>query len=84
MVLSKKSSFVGSNLQQALTQITENKAFQGVSGQISFGSDGNPINKAIAVVCVDKSGHFRLDVVLGKFVVGESKRTRFPASSVCS
>ncbi len=39
-------------LQQALTKITGANAIQGVSGQISFGPDGNPVNKAFVIIQV--------------------------------
>jgi ABC-type branched-subunit amino acid transport system substrate-binding protein len=40
-------------LQQALTKITgANAAIQGVSGQITFGPDGNPVNKAFVIIQV--------------------------------
>ncbi len=41
------------DLQKALTMITGNHSIQGVSGQISFGPDGDPINKSVVVVDVD-------------------------------
>jgi hypothetical protein len=43
-------------------------SLQGVSGQISFGSDGNPINKAVVVLYVD-AGHIKMDAtVQGQFL----------------
>lgn len=44
------SSFTSDNLQQALSQINGPQSVQGVSGQISFGSDGNSINKVVVVL----------------------------------
>ncbi|HLZ61104.1 MAG TPA: ABC transporter substrate-binding protein [Ktedonosporobacter sp.] len=41
------------DLRDALAKITGPQAFQGISGQISFGLDGNPIDKAVVVVDVD-------------------------------
>ncbi len=84
IALTAKSPFTSSDLQPALRQITGNKVFQGVSGQISLGPDGNPIDKAVALVCVDKAYHFKLDGVQGQFLVGGPNQTQFPASSVCS
>ncbi len=46
------------------------QAIQGVSGQISFGSDGNAVNKAIVVLKVAIGGFFQLDSVQGCFQVG--------------
>jgi len=40
-------------MRQALTKTS----FQGVSGQIQLGSDGDPVNKVIVVLTVDKQGH---------------------------
>jgi len=54
-----------------LTQIKGTKSIQGVSGQISLGSDGNPINKAIVVLYVDPNGHIKLNSVQGCFLVGQ-------------
>ena len=38
------------DLQQALSTITGTRAIQGVSGQISFGPYGDPINKSVVIV----------------------------------
>ncbi len=40
-------------MQQALTKTS----FQGVSGQVQLGPDGDPVNKVIVVLNVDKQGH---------------------------
>jgi len=65
-----KKLFSPSNLQQALTKIAGSQAIQGVTGQISFGSDGNPVNKAIILLKVDPSGNIGIDSVQGTFQVG--------------
>ncbi len=52
-------------LQQALQQINGAKAVQGVSGLISFGADGNPVNKPVVVLAVDKDGHIQMEPQLG-------------------
>jgi len=65
-----KKLFSPSALQQALTQITGSQAIQGVSGQISFGSDGNVVNKAIVLVKFDTRGNARIDSVQGSFLLG--------------
>lgn len=50
--------------QQALTHTT----FQGVSGQIHFGSNGDPANKAIVILSVDSIGQIRMELpVQGQF-----------------
>ncbi|GAC1692506.1 MAG: hypothetical protein PVS3B3_15750 [Ktedonobacteraceae bacterium] len=51
-------------LQQGLTKTS----FQGASGYIQFGSDGDPINKSIVVLRVDTQGHVILDRQLGTFL----------------
>ncbi len=51
------------SLQRALTQITGYQAVLGASGRISFGTDGDPIDKAIMIVHIDKSGHIQVDEV---------------------
>jgi len=60
-------------LQKALKQITGTKAVQGVSGQIAFGTDNDPINKAIVVLYVDQDGHIHLNSVQGCFLVNQCK-----------
>ncbi len=79
----KKTPFTGVDLQQALVGIKGNKAFQGVSGQIEFGSDGNSIDKAIAIVCVAPGNYFKLDAVDGPLSVGKPPQTQLPTTSVC-
>ncbi|GCE19394.1 protein kinase domain-containing protein [Dictyobacter kobayashii] len=49
-------------LQQALTKV---KGLQGVSGQISFGQDGDPINKAVVVLYFDQLGRIHMEENLG-------------------
>lgn len=49
-----KSSFTPADLQQALTHINGNQKFQGVSGQIAFGTNGDPINKVVLILMVDQ------------------------------
>jgi len=51
-------------LQQALTKTS----FQGASGQIKFGSDGDPVDKSIVVLRVDAQGHIILDRQIGTFL----------------
>jgi ABC-type branched-subunit amino acid transport system substrate-binding protein len=57
-------------LQQGLVRITGTQAMQGISGQISFGANGDPINKAIVVLYVDPNGSIRLNRIQGCFLVG--------------
>ena len=61
-------------LQKGLAQITGTKAIQGVGGQISFGRDSDPIDKAIVILYVDQDGHIHMlqpNGVLGCFLVGQ-------------
>ena len=61
-------------LQKGLTQITGAKAIQGLSGQISFGKDGDPINKAVIILYVNPEGHIHMlekDGVQGCFELGK-------------
>jgi ABC-type branched-subunit amino acid transport system substrate-binding protein len=73
-VLAAKKALTPTALQQGLTQITGANAIQGVSGQISFGSNGDPINKAVVILYIDQDGHTHMlqpDGVVGCFVVGK-------------
>jgi serine/threonine protein kinase/ABC-type branched-subunit amino acid transport system substrate-binding protein len=67
--LSAKPSVTPDDLRQALSTITGANALQGVSGQIAFGPDGNPINKALVILYVDPEGHIKMEPVqLGQFL----------------
>jgi ABC-type branched-subunit amino acid transport system substrate-binding protein len=66
---SGKQSVTPIGLQQALKQLNGANAIQGVSGQIAFGPDGNPINKAIVLLSVDSQGFIHMDTnILGQFI----------------
>jgi ABC-type branched-subunit amino acid transport system substrate-binding protein len=79
------SDLRGSQLWQVLSEVTGKHAFQGVSGAISFGPDGGVINKATALVCFDtRSNDYKMDAVVGQFLVGAPPLTRFPTTSVCT
>ena len=65
-----KSQLTASDLETALTQLNGKNAFQGVSGQIAFGPDGNPINKAVVVLYVSPEGFIKIDpAVQGQFLL---------------
>lgn len=49
-----------SALQQSLAGIDRSHRIQGISGQIAFGSNGDPIDKAIVALSVDHEGHIQL------------------------
>jgi ABC-type branched-subunit amino acid transport system substrate-binding protein len=55
-----KSTITPDDLQKALTQITGSKSLQGVSGQISFDSKNDPINKPVFIVEINQDGTSRI------------------------
>ncbi len=57
---SGKTDPIPQDVAHELPKITGANAFQGVSGLISFGSDGNPINKNLFILFVSLSGHIML------------------------
>jgi ABC-type branched-subunit amino acid transport system substrate-binding protein len=65
-----KKSISGDDLRHALTMITGSNAIQGVSGQIAFGPDGNPIDKAVVVLGVTSEGFIQIRAVQGRFLKG--------------
>ncbi len=65
-----KTSITPVELQQALSKLNGPNAIQGVSGQIAFGPDGNPVNKAVVVLYVDPNDHIKLVSVSGTFLLG--------------
>ena len=52
-------------LQQGLQKIQGANALQGVSGQISFGSNGDPVDKPVVVLNVSNEGHIQMESQLG-------------------
>lgn len=52
-------------LQQALQKIQGANALQGVGGQISFGSNGDPVDKPVVVLNVSNEGHIQMEPQLG-------------------
>jgi ABC-type branched-subunit amino acid transport system substrate-binding protein len=69
MVLSSgNQSVTPGDLNLELRSLNGANAIQGVSGQISFGPDGDPINKALVLLHVDAQGHIQMDPTkLGQF-----------------
>lgn len=61
-------NFSPSDLQQALTQITGTGGVQGASGWISFGPDGNPLNKTVELVSLDSNGQTHMEDWIGCFL----------------
>jgi ABC-type branched-subunit amino acid transport system substrate-binding protein len=72
--LAAQKTLTSATLKDSLTEITGPKAIQGISGQISFGSNGDPMNKAVVVLYIDQTGHTQMlqtNGVQGCFVVGQ-------------
>jgi serine/threonine protein kinase len=66
---SGKQTITPQDVRQALSTINGANSFQGVSGQISFGANGDPIDKAIVVLYVDAQGHIKMEPTrLGRFL----------------
>jgi serine/threonine protein kinase/ABC-type branched-subunit amino acid transport system substrate-binding protein len=66
-----KSQITASDLAQALRQLNGAHAFQGVSGQIAFGPNGDPVNKAIVILYVSPRGFIMMTpTVEGQFLLG--------------
>jgi ABC-type branched-subunit amino acid transport system substrate-binding protein len=73
-VLDAHGPLTADTLHNGLTQITGAKAIQGVSGQISFSGNGDPVNKAVIILYVDLDGRIHMlenDGVQGCFMLGE-------------
>ncbi len=60
IALSNKQKFTLDDLRKALTQINGAQSIQGVSGQISFGTDGNPIQKALLTLSVGTDSQIKM------------------------
>ena len=75
-VLSLNKAITPENLREGLLQITGKNAIQGVSGQISFGSNGDPENKAVIILYIDQDGHTQMlqpNGLQGCFVAGQCR-----------
>ncbi len=66
-----KTAITLSDMLQGIKAISGSNALQGVSGQISFGSDGNPVNKSLVILRVINGGFFTLVSVQPCFPVGK-------------
>lgn len=53
---------------QNLAKINGSQAIQGVTGQISFGADHNPVDKAIVVLRFDSQNYLKIQSVSGCFL----------------
>ena len=65
-----KTTLTPADLLQGLRKINGANAIQGVSGQISFDSQGNPVNKALVILKIVPPGYIQIDSVQGCFQVG--------------
>ncbi|HZO74666.1 MAG TPA: ABC transporter substrate-binding protein [Ktedonobacteraceae bacterium] len=66
---SGKQSVTPEELQQGLRKVTGDQTVQGVSGQIAFGPNGDPVDKAIVILFVDPEGHIKIEPApLGRFL----------------
>jgi serine/threonine protein kinase len=64
-----KKSLTREDVREGLSKITEANAIQGVSGRISFKSDGDPDNKAIVILYVDSGGFIKMESTIeGRFL----------------
>jgi len=66
-----KTAITTSEMLHGIKAIQGSNALQGVSGQISFGSDGNPVKKALVILRVINGGFFTLVSVQPCFPVGQ-------------
>jgi eukaryotic-like serine/threonine-protein kinase len=67
---SGKKNISTDDLRQGLIKIAGLDAIQGASGQIAFGSDGDPINKAVVVLHLDPNSDAVMESLQGTFLVG--------------
>lgn len=67
----KQNTVTTQQVQQALHNLNGPNAFQGVSGQIAFDANGDPIDKSIVILYVDPSGFIKMEPrIEGKFLLG--------------
>jgi ABC-type branched-subunit amino acid transport system substrate-binding protein len=66
-----KQAHTPQNLEHALFQMQGKQAIQGITGQISVGGNGDPINKAIVVLSIDNSNKFHCIWLYGQFLAGK-------------
>ena len=66
-----KTSITTSEMLQGIKAIQGSNSLQGVSGQISFGADGNPINKSLVILRVVNGRFFTLVSVQPCFPKGQ-------------
>jgi serine/threonine protein kinase len=65
-----KKTITPEDLRDGLNKINGASAFQGVSGQIAFGPNGDPVDKAIVILYVDPVGRIHMEqTVEGRFLL---------------
>lgn len=65
-----KKTISPEDLRGGLSQIKGANAFQGVSGQVAFGTNGDPVDKAIVILYVDPVGRIHMErTVEGRFLL---------------
>jgi eukaryotic-like serine/threonine-protein kinase len=67
---SGKKNISPDDLRLGLAQITGPNTMQGVSGQISFGPDGDPVNKVVLILDIDSSSDVEIESLQGSLLVG--------------
>jgi ABC-type branched-subunit amino acid transport system substrate-binding protein len=67
---SGKTAITPQDLQQGLQGINGENSFQGVSGQIAFDPNGDPVNKAFVLLSVHDDGTIYMERGLGQFLKG--------------
>ncbi|HVB60496.1 MAG TPA: protein kinase [Ktedonobacteraceae bacterium] len=70
-LLSSKKTISGSALRTVFLTFTGANAIQGVSGQISFAANGDPVKKAFVILFVDANGFIQQESIQGCFLVGK-------------
>jgi ABC-type branched-subunit amino acid transport system substrate-binding protein len=66
---SGKTTMTPQDLERGLRGISGANSFQGVSGQIAFDKNGDPVNKAFVVLYVDEKGFIHMEPSrLGQFL----------------
>lgn len=73
MLSGGQNTLTPANLLQGLRKINGANAIQGVSGQISFDAQGNPVNKALVILKIVPPGFIQIDSVQGCFQVGATQ-----------
>ncbi len=64
-----KKTITPEDLRDGLSKVNGPGAFQGVSGQIAFGPNGDPVDKAIVILYVDPVGRIHMEqTVEGRFL----------------